>query len=100
MKRMAFVIAAALAVSPVIGGVATAAPSYEPGDARKVTVTYAGSADRSNCAEVSRVDRGFKKVEKVSTKTVTNKDGKKEKVKTVTVSYVDLGIKIHKVCQY
>ena len=100
MKRMAFVIAAALAVSPVIGGVATAAPSYQPGDERKVTVTYAGSADRSNCKVVSRVDRGIEKVKNTSTKTVTNKDGKKEKVKTVTYSYVDRGIKIHKVCGY
>lgn len=100
MKRMAFVIAAALAVSPVIGGVATAAPSYEPGDARKVTVTYAGSANRSNCAEVSRVDRGIEKVKRTSFKTVENPDGTKKRVKEVSYSYKDNGIKIHKVCQY
>ena len=97
MKRIAFVVAAALAVMPVAGGLAMAKPSD---DNPRERVFYSGSANRENCSETHRHQSPPRKVTDVDWVTVTNPDGSKSRKAERSTRFEQRPIKVYMVCQY
>jgi len=97
MKRMAFVVAAALAVMPVAGGLAAAKPSD---DNPRERVYYSGSANRDNCTETHRHQSKPRKIAESQSITVDHPDGTSTTESVTTYRYEQRPVKVYMVCGY
>lgn len=97
MKRMVFVVAAALALAPIAGGVAMAKPSD---DNPRERVFYSGSANRDNCSEVSRTTPKPRRIAESHSVTVRNEDGSYSEESVTTYRYEQRPTRVYMVCQY
>lgn len=99
MKRMAFVVVAAMALMPVAGGLASATPQSYLDNPRE-RVFYSGSANRDNCAETHRHQSSPKKIVDVDWYTYIDKDGNEKRDSKRTIRFEQRPIKVYMVCQY
>lgn len=100
MRKLAYGLVAALAIMPVVGGVANAKPDHLDGEG-PVIIHYHGSANRSNCHEIDRTDLGYRKVpDRVDRTRTKNPDGSVDVERTVTYRFEHRGTRVDMLCEY